>query len=45
METQNDTVEFNADEHAQASEEQLTVDVPIEVRAGGAYNCCKRTAE
>jgi hypothetical protein len=44
MENQNDTVEFNADERDQVSEEQLTVDVPIEVRAG-TYNCCKRTAE
>jgi hypothetical protein len=43
MENQNDIVESNVNE--QADDEQLTVDVPVEVRAGGAYNCCKRLAE
>jgi len=46
MENQNDIVESNVDERDQvAGDEPLTVDVPVEIRAGSAYNCCKRQAE
>jgi hypothetical protein len=45
MENRNDIVESNVDERDQVIEEPLTVDVPVEIRAGSEYNCCKRQAQ
>lgn len=28
----------------ESDDEQLTVEIPVEVRAGRAYGCCKRLA-
>ncbi|MFZ5890023.1 MAG: hypothetical protein ACOY0T_03065 [Myxococcota bacterium] len=40
IETKNDEIE----NLIESDDEQLTVEVPVEVRAGVSYGCCRRLA-